>query len=119
MIELIVADRCVGCARCVEVCPTNVLDRAPDDRPGGPPVIARQADCQTCFLCELYCPVDAIYVGPHAERAEPVDAARVIAAGLLGQYRRDSGWDEWQGRSPNEHWMMESVFRRAAEAAKR
>jgi hypothetical protein len=30
-----------------------------------------------------------------------------------GNFRRDSGWDEWQGRYPNEHWLMEGVFRRA------
>ena len=31
------------------------------------PVIARQEDCQTCFLCEIYCPTDALYVAPNAE----------------------------------------------------
>ena len=32
---------------CVNVCPTNVSDKT-----DGIPVIARQNDCQTCFLCE-------------------------------------------------------------------
>ncbi len=113
MIELIVTDRCTACNACVEICPSDVFDRAPS----GPPEIARQEACQTCFMCELYCKADAIYVGPNADRVEPVDAQQLIASGLLGQYRRHSGWDEWQGIYPNEQWMMETVFRRGAEAA--
>lgn len=114
MIEFIVAERCTACDRCVEVCPSNVFE----PMEAGPPVIARQDDCQTCFMCELYCTADALYVGPNADHAEPADPAAVIASGLLGQYRRDSGWDEWQDHYPNEQWLMETVFRRAAEAAR-
>jgi len=114
MIELIIAERCTACARCIEVCPSNVFE--PTE--AGPPAIARQDDCQTCFMCELYCTADALYVGPNADHPEPVEPATVLASGLLGQYRRDSGWDEWQGRYPNEQWLMETVFRRAAEAAR-
>jgi hypothetical protein len=44
-----------------------------------------------------------------------VDAATLLASGLLGQFRRYSGWDEWHGQYPNEHWLMDSVFRRARE----
>lgn len=114
MIELIVAERCVGCNACVAICPTNVFD------PGAEvPVIARQADCQTCFMCELYCPHDAIYVGPNSERPEPVNAAELIASGLLGEFRRHHGWDEWAGdpRYTNEHWQMDRVFLRARQLA--
>jgi NAD-dependent dihydropyrimidine dehydrogenase PreA subunit len=64
MIALIVADRCTACGACVAACPTNVLDLAP----AGPPVLARVEDCQTCFMCELYCRTDAIYVDPDADR---------------------------------------------------
>ncbi len=112
MIELVIADRCTGCNACVEVCPTNVFDPGSDGRPA----IARQADCQTCFLCELYCKADALYVGPDCDQPSPVDPAMILASGLLGQYRRHSGWDEWQGQYPNEHWLMEGVFRRARES---
>ena len=49
MIEVIDAERCTSCDICVNVCPTNVFDKT-----DGIPVIARQNDCQTCFLCELY-----------------------------------------------------------------
>lgn len=113
MIALVVAERCTACNLCVEVCPSNVFDRTGQ----GLPVIARQADCQTCFMCELYCRADALYVDPDCERPVAVDEAQILAAGLLGRYRRHSGWDEWQELYPNEQWLMETVFRRAAEAA--
>ena len=113
MIELIVADRCTSCGACVEVCPTNVLDPAP----AGPPVLARVDDCQTCFMCELYCTADAIYVAPDCDRRVSVTSAEVVASGRLGQYRQHSGWDEWGDQFPNNQWLMEVVFRRAGEAA--
>ncbi len=111
MIEFILADSCDGCGRCVEICPTLVLDTGPV------PVIARAEDCQTCFMCELYCPRDAIFVGPDADRVEGFDPATVTAAGLMGEMRRHHGWDEWAGdpRYPNDHWRMETVFERARE----
>ena len=113
MIEVVVAERCTQCNRCVAVCPGNVFD------PGlqGPPVIARPEDCSTCFMCELYCRWDALYVAPDCHRPVPVTAAHIKASGLLGQFRRDSGWDEWSGdpRYANEHWRMDDVFARARE----
>jgi len=114
VIELVIADRCTGCNACVEVCPTNVFDPGSDGRPA----IARQADCQTCFLCELYCKTDALFVGADCEAAGVFNPAR--AAPTLGQYRRDSGWDEFAGdpAHANEHWCMESVFLRARELSR-
>ena len=104
MFELIVRDRCTGCNRCVEVCPTNVLEPGPDQVPVG----ARVEHCQTCFMCELYCKEDAIYVGPDRDKREPVNEAEIVASGLLGQYRRDSGWDEWAGypQYDNQIWKL-------------
>jgi NAD-dependent dihydropyrimidine dehydrogenase PreA subunit len=115
VIELIVADRCTDCGICIKVCPANVFD------PGqsGLPVLARVEDCQTCFMCELYCQADAIYVAPDCDRRVTVNAEEVAASGRLGQYRKHSGWDEWADRFSNEQWLMESVFRRAGEAAAR
>ena len=83
----------------------------------GLPVLARVADCQTCFMCELYCRADAIYVAPDCDRRVAVGKEEVLASGRLGQYRRHSGWDEWAEHFPNEQWLMENVFRRAGEAA--
>ena len=94
MIELISEGRCVACNICVKVCPTNVFDEVSD----GIPTIARQEDCQTCFMCEAYCPVDALYVSSLAERREVVSEPALIAGGLLGSYRRDIGWGKVAGK---------------------
>jgi len=92
MIELVSANRCTGCNICVAVCPVNVFDASPD----GPPVIARQSSCQTCFMCEIYCPVDALFVAYNSEA--PVKSMRTcsktgrssaaIAAPSVGRRRR-------------------------------
>jgi len=115
MIELILADRCTQCGLCVQVCPTNVFEL----QAGAAPVIARQLDCQTCFMCELYCAADALYVGPDCDRPVAVEPAAIQASGLLGQFRRDSGWDEWSQdpQYANQHWRMDQVFARAREMA--
>lgn len=94
MIELVSEGRCIGCDICVKVCPTNVFEAVPDSAP----VIARQDDCQTCFMCELYCPVDALYVAPEAELERAVDEAELGDRGLLGSYREAVGWGT--GRLP-------------------
>lgn len=98
MIEIVSAARCIDCDKCVRVCPTNVFDAVP----GGHPVIARQSDCQTCFLCEAYCPVDALFVAPLAGPAPDGSVFRdedaLAAAGRFGEYRTWLGWGK--GRTP-------------------
>ena len=115
MISLLLADRCTACQRCVTICPALVFD--PD--PAGPPRIARVEDCQTCFACELHCEADALYVDPDVHSPHPTDAQQVHDAGLLGVYRRDSGWHEWaqDPRYANLHWRMEEVFARGRQMA--
>jgi formate hydrogenlyase subunit 6/NADH:ubiquinone oxidoreductase subunit I len=88
VIELVSESRCIGCNLCVNVCPTNVFDIVPD----APPAIARQHDCQTCFMCELYCPADALYVAPESDMPTKVDEVELAEAGLLGSYRQNVGW---------------------------
>lgn len=109
MIELVLADRCTACDICVRVCPTNVFDPVP----GGPPVIARQSDCQTCFMCELHCPVAALYVDPDCENPVPADPIAVAEAGFAADYRRDSGWGRWRGVHADESWRMDDIFAEA------
>lgn len=94
MIELVSEGRCIACDICVKVCPTNVFDAVPESAPR----IARQQDCQTCFMCELYCPVDALYVAPQADEERAVDEDKLAGQGLLGSYRQAVGWGK--GRSP-------------------
>lgn len=113
MIALLLADRCTQCQQCVQVCPRNVFDAVPD----APPRIARVEDCQTCYQCELYCQADALYVEPDNDRAVAVDEATVRAQGLLGVFRRHSGWHEHEAQYPNEHWRMEDVFARGRALA--
>lgn len=88
MIELISASQCTGCNICVTACPTNVFDAVP----GGVPVIARQGDCQTCFMCELYCPEDALFVAPSADQPVQVSEEALRQGALLGSYRKAVGW---------------------------
>ena len=88
MIELLSDTRCIDCNLCVKICPTNVFEA----RAGQAPVLARAQDCQTCFMCELYCPTDALYVSPLAHETEAVDEAALDARALLGSYARELGW---------------------------
>ncbi len=111
MIELVSAARCIGCDVCVRACPTNVFD--PSHAGGGVPVVARQADCQTCFMCEAYCPTDALFVAPQAHplpAGSPLrDEGHLVATGLLGSYRERIGWG--RGRSPGARLAVSPPLR--------
>jgi len=61
MIESVDTEKCTGCELCLMVCPTDVFRPDPE---GGAVLIVYPDDCQTCFSCELDCPVDAIHVSP-------------------------------------------------------
>lgn len=92
-----------------------MLDAAPD----GSPVIARLDDCQTCFMCELYCPADAIYVAADQDKAEAVDHAAIIASGKLGSLRRGYRWTA-EGSEPgslDQFWRLGPLLREGAETA--
>jgi NAD-dependent dihydropyrimidine dehydrogenase PreA subunit len=110
MIELLFEDICTKCNECVTKCPSNVFDAMP----GGVPAIARQQDCQTCYMCEMYCRADALFVGSNYEKPESPDPAAIRGSGWLGELRRNSGWDEWAAdlRYRNQMWYMSEVFKR-------
>jgi hypothetical protein len=46
-------------------------------------------------MCELYCASDALFVASDCHAPEAVEEPALLASGLLGQFRRDHGWDEW------------------------
>ena len=56
--------KCTNCGICWNICPGDVFDKF-----GNFVYIARREDCITCFMCEVDCPVDCIYVAPERERA--------------------------------------------------
>ena len=101
MIELVSESRCILCNKCVQVCPMNVFSTVK----GAAPVIARKADCQTCFMCELYCPVDALYVAPDAEVSVAVSENELATRGLLGSYR-EAAWVVPSGQSGDQSFRL-------------
>lgn len=116
MIAHIFEERCTGCNDCVSACPTHVFDATPD----GVPVIARLDQCQTCFMCELYCEADALYVAPEQRTPETVDAAAVLASGQVGRLRHDYGWDQDNDAGHlAEFWRLGPLLREGAEIAGR
>jgi NAD-dependent dihydropyrimidine dehydrogenase PreA subunit len=55
-------EKCIGCGECVMSCPMDVIRM--DDKTAKA-VIMFQEDCQTCHLCEAFCPSPgAITVSP-------------------------------------------------------
>jgi NAD-dependent dihydropyrimidine dehydrogenase PreA subunit len=116
VIAHIFEELCNGCQACVTACPTHVFDAGP---PGAPPVIARLDQCQTCFMCELYCPQDAIFVGPDQTGPQTIDAAAIKASGLLGQMRRDHLWDGAVGdlEPLSEYWRLGPYLMEGAQIA--
>lgn len=60
----VIENRCKGCAMCIWVCPTEVLDVSPKMNAKGyhPPEVVNPQWCTGCKLCEYICPDFAIYV---------------------------------------------------------
>lgn len=105
MISLVSTSRCVSCEQCVQVCPTNVFDIGP----GGIPVIARLEDCQTCFMCEAYCPADALFVAAEAFEQVNYSEEELIEKGLLGAYRFNLGWSKGETPADRLKEMQELI----------
>lgn len=64
-IQRIDSKRCNGCGHCAEICPQDVLRL---DRKKKRAVVHYLRDCQSCFLCEMECPRQAIHVTPYREK---------------------------------------------------
>ncbi len=52
-------DGCIGCGTCVSTCPTDVIRL---NEKTGKAEIRYPQDCQVCYLCQQYCPMDAIQI---------------------------------------------------------
>jgi NAD-dependent dihydropyrimidine dehydrogenase PreA subunit len=89
LIAHLIAERCTNCAACVAACPALVFDPGAEH-----PVIAQPDACETCYLCELACGEDALYVAPETDSHTAPPVAELIAAGLIGRIRADSGWND-------------------------
>ncbi|WP_408589672.1 4Fe-4S binding protein [Novosphingobium sp.] len=89
MIGALIAERCTNCNACVKACPALVFD--PGEQT---PVLARFADCQTCYLCELACETDALWINPDAASSWAPPHRHLLESGQLGRIRLDSGWNE-------------------------
>lgn len=113
MIEFIANDLCTNCNRCVEVCPTDVFDRAD----GAAPVIARQEECHSCRQCALHCPESAIYVTLLNKPSVDLDRHALIAAGKLGAYAEWLGWKKGQAPGGDFNPYTEPLRERRGERA--
>ncbi|MFC2067794.1 ferredoxin family protein [Chloroflexota bacterium] len=60
---------CNGCGICIDNCPMDVIRM---DEKVKKPLIKYLRDCQSCFLCEMDCPLGAIYVTADIERRIPL-----------------------------------------------
>ena len=64
-IQRIDPKRCNRCQHCVQICPEDVLRFDSKTRKV---YIQYLRDCQSCFLCEIECPRQAIHVTPYREK---------------------------------------------------
>jgi len=55
VLPLIDKQRCTGCGRCAQLCPTQAVELR-----GALAVIVRPEACTFCDVCESYCPEGAI-----------------------------------------------------------
>jgi len=52
------AQTCVGCNKCVELCPIDVF--IPNPQNGSPPIILHADECWYCGCCACDCPTGAM-----------------------------------------------------------
>lgn len=70
-------DQCIGCGRCLEVCPHQVFSLA-----GGKALIIDFDSCMECGACARNCPSEALFV----------DAGVGCATGLINEWILDQNF---------------------------
>lgn len=73
-------EKCIGCGRCIEVCPHRVFTLA--DRLAA---VAERDACMECGACAKNCPVSAI----------EVDAGVGCASGMINEWLRERNIRTW------------------------
>ena len=58
MPPIIEKDKCIGCHKCVDLCPVDVY--GVQEKKGCPPVIRYPEECWHCHACVFDCPAKAI-----------------------------------------------------------
>ncbi len=58
MPAIIDPDVCIGCNKCVEICPIDVY--IPNPKKGDPPIILHAEECWYCGSCANDCPTGAL-----------------------------------------------------------
>ena len=77
-------DVCIGCGRCIEVCPHQVFVMN-----GRKAVLADRDACMECGACALNCPVKAL----------AVDAGVGCASGMINEWLREHRMGRMSGGS--------------------
>jgi len=77
----IIEDNCVGCSKCMEVCPVEALSMVSKNTPNKKEKIAQLVpeNCIGCGVCANVCKVDAIHMNPREKKVfTPVDMAHRV-----------------------------------------
>jgi electron transport complex protein RnfB len=108
---------CLGCARCLAVCPVDAILGAPGKMHT---VIA--VECTGCERCIDPCPVDCIRMMPCESRGIPAgsNAAVAVAHGAYGLQDWAGGWARWQADRARRRYQarqLRLITRRRKRAA--